>query len=84
MPRKPPTKSNVSSQTAMRPRGAPDWVTAELLAETIAAWQPYYADDLTADQALEILLAAGRLFEALGDSQDEEEPVLGPGPRQQP
>ena len=84
MPRKQPTKSNISSPTVTRPHGAPDWVTGELLAETIAAWQPYYAEDLTADQALEILLAAGRLFEVLGAAEDEEEPVLGPGPRQQP
>lgn len=78
--RRPPPTS--SSPPSTRPIGAPAWVTAELLAETIAAWQPYYAEDLTADDALEILLVAGRLFDALGDVQDEEKQVPGSGSRQ--
>lgn len=80
--RRPPPTS--SSPPSTRPAGAPAWVTAELLADTVAAWQPYYAEDLTTDDALEILLAAGRLLEALGDAKHEEQQVPGSGPRQQP
>jgi hypothetical protein len=80
--RRPPSTSSLPSST--RPAGAPAWVTEELLAETVAAWQPYYAEDLTVEDALEILLAAGRLFEALGDAEHEEKQVSGSGSRQQP
>jgi hypothetical protein len=37
---------------------------------------------LTVDDALEILLAAGRLFDALGDADHEEKQVSGSGSRQ--
>jgi hypothetical protein len=77
--RPPPTSSSLTSSL---PAGAPAWVTEELLSDTIVAWQPYYAEDLTADDALKILLAAGRLFDALGDAQDEEKQVPGSGSRQ--
>ena len=81
-PTSPPTTS--PSPPSTRPAGAPAWVTEELLADTVAAWQPYYAEDLTAADALEILLVAGRLFEALGDVQHEEKQVPGSGSCQQP
>ena len=29
------------------PAGTPDWITAELIAQTIRVWQPYYAAVLT-------------------------------------
>ncbi len=84
MPREPRPPANVSSLPAARPAGAPEWVTAELLSDTLAAWQPYYAEDLTAADAMEILLAAGRLFDALGDADHEEKQIPGSGSRQQP
>lgn len=43
------------------PAGAPRWVSAGLLAETIRVWQPHYAGLLTAEDALEILLNVSRL-----------------------
>lgn len=54
------------------PSGAPDWVTAELIAYTIEVWQPYYQYRLTADDALEILLNAGQLLRALADSHSDD------------
>jgi hypothetical protein len=84
MPRDHQSPSTCSSSPSARPAGAPAWVTEELLSDTIVAWQPYYAEDLTADDALEILLAAGRLFDALGDAEHEEKQVPGSGSRQQP
>jgi hypothetical protein len=47
------------------PSGAPEWVTAELLQEAIEVWQPYYADELSMEDALEITLSVGRLAEAI-------------------
>lgn len=83
MPREPRPPSTSSSLSVARPAGAPDWVSAELLAETVAAWQPYYEKELTVDDALEIVLAVGRLTDILGHPANEEEQVPGPGPRQQ-
>ena len=47
------------------PPGAPSWVTSELIAQTIETWQPYYRDCLTEQDALDILMSVGRLFEIL-------------------
>ncbi len=47
------------------PDGAPDWVTAELLEEAIEVWQPYYEDELSVEDALEITLSVARLAEAV-------------------
>ena len=54
------------------PSGAPDWVTAELIAYTIEVWQPYYQYRLTADDALEMLLNAGQLLRVLADSPSDD------------
>ena len=47
------------------PSGAPNWVTSELIVDTIETWQPYYAAPLTADDALEILLSVANLMDVL-------------------
>ena len=44
------------------PPGAPDWITPELLAETIEIWQPYYRTTLTSADAAEILTNVTQLF----------------------
>jgi hypothetical protein len=49
--------------------GVPRWITNELLSDTIKTWQPYYTDQLTADDALEILITVGNLFDALESLQ---------------
>lgn len=46
---------------AIVPPGAPAWVTPELIAETIRVWQPYYAAPLRPADALDMILAVGRL-----------------------
>lgn len=51
------------------PAGAPDWVTPDLLAQTLDVWQPYSRTELSVEDALEILLNVGQLFRALGKSQ---------------
>lgn len=47
------------------PAGAPDWVTAELISDTLSTWQPYYADTLTPEDALRIILNVGRFIDVL-------------------
>ena len=47
------------------PAGAPAWITSELVEKTIRVWQPYYADPLTPEDALAIILNVGRLFDVL-------------------
>ena len=47
------------------PAGAPDWITPELVEETIRVWQPYYKDVLTPEEAVTMILDVGRLFDAL-------------------
>lgn len=53
------------------PEGAPAWITAELIESTLAVWQPHYEQPLTTDDAVEILRSVGRLFDALGTSDEE-------------
>ena len=48
------------------PLGAPGWVTDELIVDTITVWQPYYKKELTARDALEIIISVSHLADALG------------------
>lgn len=43
----------------------PAWVTEELIRATLKVWQPFYKSDLTRDDAIGIILSAGRLFGVL-------------------
>ena len=47
------------------PAGAPDWITPELVEATIRVWQPYYAEILPSEEAIEMIQSVGRLFQAL-------------------
>ena len=47
------------------PEGAPEWITSELIRDTIATWQPFYSDSLTPDDAVTMLTNVGRLFAVL-------------------
>ena len=47
------------------PAGAPDWITPELVVETIRVWQPYYKDVLTPEEAVTMISNVGRLYQAL-------------------
>lgn len=47
------------------PAGTPDWITAELIEKTIRVWQPYYADLLSPEDAVTMVLTVGRLYQAL-------------------
>ena len=47
------------------PAGTPDWITAELIEQTIRVWQPRYDATLTVDDAVTMLINVGRLYRAL-------------------
>jgi len=47
------------------PAGLPDWITAELIEETIRVWQPYYVAVLTPEEAVTMIQNVGRLYQAL-------------------
>ena len=46
-------------------RTVPDWITPELIEETLRVWQPYYAEPLTVEDAAGMLTGAGRLLSVL-------------------
>ena len=47
------------------PAGSPDWITAELIEQTIRVWQPHYEATLTVDEAITMIMNVGRLYQAL-------------------
>ena len=47
------------------PAGTPDWITPELVEATIRVWQPYYAEVLSPEEAVTMIIDVGRLFDAL-------------------
>jgi hypothetical protein len=47
------------------PPGAPSWITPDLIADTLRVWQPYYRTPLTAEDALEMIMNVGQLFDVL-------------------
>lgn len=62
------------------PVGAPDWVTVELLKKTLSVWQRYYPEQLTAEDALGMILGVSHLFDALARvNRDETIRCTGPG-----
>ncbi len=63
-------------------RGLPEWITPELIADTVRVWQPYYAEPLTAKDAVGILMAVGNLFAVLSGSSHHET-LRRPGTGQQ-
>lgn len=78
-----PTAASTPPSVVAVPPGAPAWITPELIADTLKVWQPFYANQLTSADALQILLTTAHLFETL-DAKDEQQAIPGAGPRQQP
>lgn len=55
----------IHNQQLRVPPGLPAWITAELIEQTIIVWQPYHANPLTVQDAVDIMQAAGQLFQVL-------------------
>ncbi len=51
--------------TSIVPAGTPDWITADLIVQTIRVWQPYYEAAVTPEDAVHMILSAGRLYQAV-------------------
>lgn len=68
---------NGSSETTQEKRL--QWISGDLIEETLAVWQPFYGFSLPEREAIEILLEVGRLFEVLGESDGEAIPGAGEG-----
>lgn len=64
MAHKSATKPNV-----LLPPGTPDWVTAELVEQTLEVWQPRYETPLSAEDAVRILVGASRLIQTLATEE---------------
>ncbi|MCC7290463.1 MAG: hypothetical protein IT449_00210 [Phycisphaerales bacterium] len=47
------------------PPGTPAWITSELVRATRKVWEPRYGRPLSPEEAITIVLSAGRLFELL-------------------
>jgi len=79
MRKRRPNLSNAKDDSEVVPvvPGAPTWVTPELFADTLATWRHFYSGELTHEQALEILLTVGQLFDALREGN--EQAVSSPG-----
>ncbi|MCG8587010.1 MAG: hypothetical protein MI757_20075 [Pirellulales bacterium] len=57
--------SNTCDAPLMLPEGLPDWITQDLVRQTLDVWQPRYGRELTTDEAIEILRNVVRLAEFL-------------------
>jgi len=58
-------RTQVADRGARSARREPDWITDELIADTISTWQPYYEATLTEQDAIEMLVNVGRLYDLL-------------------
>jgi hypothetical protein len=56
------------AQPGILPAGTPDWITPELVEQTVRVWQPFYQTLLTPEDAVTIILNVGRMFQAFSGS----------------
>ncbi len=54
-----------SEALASLPAGTPEWITPELVHLTRKVWEPRYGRPLSVEEAITIVLTAGRLFDFL-------------------
>jgi hypothetical protein len=54
----------ISKRTAL-PAGLPSWITLAAIEDTITTFQPDYAQEMTVEDAVAILLNVGSLFSVL-------------------
>lgn len=47
------------------PDGVPNWLTEEIICETIRVWQPKYQEKLTNKDAVDILMTFSRLLDCI-------------------
>lgn len=54
--------SHANRSPPIVPPGAPSWVTADLIDQTLKVWQPFYAHQLIPEDALEMIVGVDQLF----------------------
>lgn len=62
---KQPNSATVLAEAVVVPPGTPDWITVELIRLTLKVWQKHYKEPLSVQDAVTLLLNAGRLFGVL-------------------
>jgi hypothetical protein len=55
----------------MVPQGSPAWISAELIEETLRVCQPYYANPLTIEDAIDMMQAVGQLVGILSHKKSD-------------
>lgn len=68
MKSKAPARNPENEHERIVPEGTPDWITEDLIVETLQTWQPYYGGSLTAEDAVEILIGVTKLFEFISET----------------
>ena len=53
------------------PDGLPEWITPDVVADTLRTFRPFYGPDLTLDDALGMLIQVGNLFAVLSGEPHE-------------
>ena len=82
--RRPSRKGEPSAGDPLTlPAGTPDWISPQLVEQTLRVWQPYSRQLLTVADAIEMILNVGRLSNALSRG-DRHEAVRGVSPGEQP
>jgi hypothetical protein len=64
-----PDSNSIQSSHISVPPALPAWVTPELIEDTIQVWQPYYKEDLTAADAVAIMVNVTELLAVLGEEK---------------
>lgn len=59
----------LAGSPAALPAAVPAWITPQLIDLTLRVWQPFYHVQLAAQDAVQILLNAGRLFSVLARTE---------------
>jgi hypothetical protein len=59
-----------------------EWISDELIQTTLRVWQPYYAEPLTREDAIEMITTVGRLFCVLTRGSSHEA-ICGSGTSEQ-
>jgi hypothetical protein len=69
---------------AIRPEesGLSSWISETLIEATLRIWQPFYAQPLTREDAIEMITTVGRLFSVLSRG-DGHEKLCGSGTGEQ-
>lgn len=61
-----PSDTTAPAEHVVLPAGTPAWVTVDLVLLTLKVWRKHYREALSVEDAVTIVLNAGRLFSVFG------------------